>query len=911
MRSQWKSRIKRFWISGSSEVYVTDDQFVRLENGPTGKILGDVMSVVTNLDQIILYDLPGRSGGAPPPAPVAGFTSSLGLVLSSSFTDQSTGTPTSWNWDFGDGTTSTSQNPTKVYSAEGSYPISLTASNSGGSSIATGTRVVINKDGPNSWYRPISSFGFTKLSIPVPDYLALCQDASGDLVPTIDTLSVGNLVANASGHLYEQAVPGWNAKFVGFDGLIADQRWATSTASLDMAVSSSYAMAAYFSFATASSDTNRTMILQGTNNALILLKNGRPRMRWNSQSGTGLISHADADMDTVHQFGAYSRADTNASGLETDLESVSVTHNESAWTAQIKGIGTPNTSPPAPSRWSWVAIWKGTNAEFNMAQLLSVLRESGSIPAPTAMFTSSLGNVLSSSFTDQSSGAPSSWVWDFGDGTTSTDQNPSKVYTAEGAYPVSLTASNAGGSAITAGTHVVINKDGPNSWYRPLSSFGWARLGLNSPNLLFHCQDLTGAIAPTIDNVGSGPWGTSNSGTLYRQGIAGWNAYHVGLDGAVVGQSFEMPSASSSLDIPLSSSYAMLGYTSLATPSTSQRWMVIAGNSNYIDISTNGTIRPRHDAVTGGSTTQMYNNIDLIHQIGWHRRCDTDESVVVTNIEVADNTHSEAAFINNSRAIGTNTATSTPAARWNMMAIFTGSNAEFSMPNMFATLREVPGIPRFSRMGTFVATATTMTASWPTHSANDVALLVIETEDTAASINFGSSANFVQVTNSPQTALSGASLGTKLWLYWCRASGSAQEAVTFEDSGNHQCARIITFKNCITTGNPWDVVTGSVLTTPSTTVTMPSVTTTVDHTLVVNIAATAVDSAAAQFSGGTNPDLQFIEMFMNNNTSSGNGGGFGLWLGEKKGSGAVGETTATAATETVQARITIALKGTG
>ncbi|UYZ63685.1 GEVED domain-containing protein [Hymenobacter weizhouensis] len=50
-------------------------------------------------------------------------------------------------------------------------------------------------------------------------------------------------------------------------------------------------------------------------------------------------------------------------------------------------------------------------------------------------------------FTDQSQNAPTSWLWDFGDGNTSTQQNPSHTYTASGTYTVRLTATNAFGSA--------------------------------------------------------------------------------------------------------------------------------------------------------------------------------------------------------------------------------------------------------------------------------------------------------------------------------------------------------------------------------------------------------------------------------------------------------------------------------
>lgn len=49
-------------------------------------------------------------------------------------------------------------------------------------------------------------------------------------------------------------------------------------------------------------------------------------------------------------------------------------------------------------------------------------------------------------FTDKSTNAPTSWAWDFGDGGTSTLQNPSHTYAANGTYTVKLTATNAFGN---------------------------------------------------------------------------------------------------------------------------------------------------------------------------------------------------------------------------------------------------------------------------------------------------------------------------------------------------------------------------------------------------------------------------------------------------------------------------------
>lgn len=49
-------------------------------------------------------------------------------------------------------------------------------------------------------------------------------------------------------------------------------------------------------------------------------------------------------------------------------------------------------------------------------------------------------------FYDQSTGGPTSWIWDFGDGTTSTLQFPSHVYTQDGQFTVTLIAGNAFGT---------------------------------------------------------------------------------------------------------------------------------------------------------------------------------------------------------------------------------------------------------------------------------------------------------------------------------------------------------------------------------------------------------------------------------------------------------------------------------
>ena len=69
--------------------------------------------------------------------PVAAFTNATPrsgpAPLTVSFTDQSTGSITSHSWNFGDGGTSTAQNPAHQYTTVGTYTVTLTVTGPGGS----------------------------------------------------------------------------------------------------------------------------------------------------------------------------------------------------------------------------------------------------------------------------------------------------------------------------------------------------------------------------------------------------------------------------------------------------------------------------------------------------------------------------------------------------------------------------------------------------------------------------------------------------------------------------------------------------------------------------------------------------------------------------------------------------------
>jgi hypothetical protein len=87
-----------------------------------------------------------------------------------------------------------------------------------------------------------------------------------------------------------------------------------------------------------------------------------------------------------------------------------------------------------------------TNVRFN-----HIIVATFSTPAPVAAFTVAprIGSSpLAVSFSDGSSGVITSRLWDFGDGSTSTDSNPSHRYMRRGIYTVSLTVTGPGGSDV-------------------------------------------------------------------------------------------------------------------------------------------------------------------------------------------------------------------------------------------------------------------------------------------------------------------------------------------------------------------------------------------------------------------------------------------------------------------------------
>ncbi|MCC7455209.1 MAG: PKD domain-containing protein, partial [Crocinitomix sp.] len=77
---------------------------------------------------------------------------------------------------------------------------------------------------------------------------------------------------------------------------------------------------------------------------------------------------------------------------------------------------------------------------------------------PIASFSADVTETCTGevTFTDNSIFSPTSWFWDFGDGFTSADENPSHTYTDDGTYTVTLTVENEAGEDVAVETSYIV-----------------------------------------------------------------------------------------------------------------------------------------------------------------------------------------------------------------------------------------------------------------------------------------------------------------------------------------------------------------------------------------------------------------------------------------------------------------------
>jgi PKD repeat protein len=185
----------------SGSLIVTDDG----NNYPVGLLFaGSSTHTIANPIDMVLdafnVSIDGSSSGNIPPE--ADFSHILVSDLTVKFTDQSTdpdGSVVGWDWNFGDGNTSTQQNPTHTYADYGTYAVSQTVTDDGGATDTTLQNVTVTPEGVTT----ISYLNDPNPDISIPDCVYPCESPTshGIITSTIyvpDSLAVWEIASEVN-----------------------------------------------------------------------------------------------------------------------------------------------------------------------------------------------------------------------------------------------------------------------------------------------------------------------------------------------------------------------------------------------------------------------------------------------------------------------------------------------------------------------------------------------------------------------------------------------------------------------------------------------------------------------------------------------------------------------------------------
>ncbi|MCU0463564.1 MAG: PKD domain-containing protein [Anaerolineae bacterium] len=361
--------------------------------------------------------------------------------LSFQFNDASSGQITGWAWDFGDGTNSVEQNPVKVYNANGAYSVTLTVTDTFGGSASFSQNV--NATQPPT-QTPEPSATLTATLEPTQTFTATLEATATATEAASATLEPSATVepsATATAEPSATAIP---------------EPTATDTTP---------APTAGFTFTASELAVAFQDLSVGATEWVWDFGDGNGSTEQNPRHAYGAAGDYNVTL-TVRNAGGENTANQNVSVREalppaptagftftvTDL-SVAFQDLSTGATEWLWDFGDGNTSADqnpthvyaAANEYNVTLTVRNAGGENTTNQTVSV-REALP-PAPTAGFTFTVTD-LSVAFQDLSTGA-TEWAWDFGDGSTSADQNPTHVYAAANNYNVTLTVRNAGGESTT------------------------------------------------------------------------------------------------------------------------------------------------------------------------------------------------------------------------------------------------------------------------------------------------------------------------------------------------------------------------------------------------------------------------------------------------------------------------------
>jgi PKD repeat protein len=514
--------------------------------------------------------------------PATAFTSAAN-GLQATFTNTTTG-GTIYSWQFGNGSTSTATNPSHIYATPGTYTVTLTAANDCGTTTATQTVTVIQAPTAAASASVVSGcapFTTTFNSSSTDNPTSLAWQFPGG---TPSTSTAANPVVTYSlPGTYSVVLTATNAagsgsvtlnNYITVTGPPTSAAFAANVAGRTASFQQSAVGATSYSWqfgdggTSSTTNPNHTYAADGNYTVTLTATNGCGSLT-STQSVT-IVTPPIANFTAANRLGcaALTVQFTNASSP-----------NATAFNWSFPG-GQPATSTdPNPT------VVYGAPGNFNVTLIASnsagnvSVTQNGYVTVtstPVAAFTQATTGALAT-FTNTSSGA-SSYLWNFGDGNTSTAASPTHTYANDGNYSVTLTATNSCGSTTYVETLTVATP--PTAAFSSAVSSGCAPLTVqftnqSSPNSTNYNWTFNGGIPAT--STEPNPTVVFNSPGIYGVSLITTNA--IGQSGPIASTQITVLSTPTALfDFTIDTATAI--FTNNSVDADSYVWDFGDGNTS-------------------------------------------------------------------------------------------------------------------------------------------------------------------------------------------------------------------------------------------------------------------------------------------------------------------------------------------